>query len=171
MSKDPIGFIGGISHFTYIQNNPARYIDPTGLEKADFQEKVGAVLACGIPAALAAKKDEEVARKAAALTVRNSELTGILNGPADAYRHCLWSCLMTKSTGFSCAKVIGDNHEAAGNRAEPPQPKTQEQMDLANNRVGRQCGLQKDNKPCTQKCMEKAKNGGLFGLGGVPFPL
>jgi len=32
ISKDPIGFLGGLNLFTYVANNPIRYIDSSGLD-------------------------------------------------------------------------------------------------------------------------------------------
>jgi len=146
-----------------VNNNPNRYVDLKGLEKADLREKIADVAACGIPRAYWRYKDSQTALRVAV----NSGLKGLWNGPADAFRHCLWSCLMTQSIGFSYAKSIADNHEAAGNRA--GQPKNEEQMDLANNKVGRQCGLEKNKQNCSQRCMGKLVNNQLFGLGGVPL--
>jgi uncharacterized protein RhaS with RHS repeats len=32
ISKDPIGILGGLNMFTYVQNNPVNYTDPYGLQ-------------------------------------------------------------------------------------------------------------------------------------------
>jgi hypothetical protein len=54
-------------------------------------------------------------------------LGGLHNGPADAFRHCFWSCTMDKYLG-AAAKAIADERENAGNR--DGQPKDEEMMDL-----------------------------------------
>lgn len=54
------------------------------------------------------------------------------------------------------AYIIIKNHEDAGNRATPPQPKDEELMDLANNGVGISCGM--TFKRCDNVCIEKYNN-------------
>jgi hypothetical protein len=83
------------------------------------------------------------------------------NGLVDAYRHCVWSCLMTYEFGAEDAKEIGDNHESAGNRRNPPQPKNEEVMDKSNNQTGRACGVNKRPETCKSKCEKKALDGKL----------
>jgi len=40
ISKDPIGYQGGINVYAYAHNNPLRYVDPKGLDvKQEFQSK------------------------------------------------------------------------------------------------------------------------------------
>jgi hypothetical protein len=84
------------------------------------------------------------------------------NGPPDAYRHCLWSCLMARQLGPDVATCIGNNHEAANNR--DGQPASEEAMDQANNAVGRRCAGGK--KSCQDMCDDAYAQGRLFGLGG-----
>jgi len=90
---------------------------------------------------------------------RSSGLDGPHNGPQDAFRHCLWSCLMASDLGVEQAKSIGDNHEAAGNRN--GQPKKESDMDKHNNSVGRMCAVNKpsfDPSSCPRKCKQALKN-------------
>jgi RHS repeat-associated protein len=35
LSEDPAGFQGGINTFSYVSNNPVRYVDPSGLNQSD----------------------------------------------------------------------------------------------------------------------------------------
>ena len=76
-----------------------------------------------------------MASEEATLEAQNSGLPGAHNGPQDAYRHCTWSCLMAQRIGTDQARLIGDNHEVWG--ASNP---AENQMDLFNNRIGRELG-------------------------------
>jgi hypothetical protein len=66
------------------------------------------------------------------------------DGHRDAFRHCYWNALLTKSFGENWAKQFATAHEALpGNRAE------REAMDLYNNEVGR--GIATANKAATDE--------------------
>ena len=82
-------------------------------------------------------------------------LKSLNSGKADAYRHCVWSCLMTQTFGAEDAKTIGENHEASGKRA--GQSVTDKYMDLHNNEVGRSCGKNKRPETCETKCKKNFK--------------
>lgn len=56
----------------------------------------------------------------------------VLNGGADAFRHCYWSGLMTKEFGWETAKEFGDRHEYNDD-----QHPFEAEVDLYNNRQGR----------------------------------
>lgn len=76
---------------------------------------------------------------------QSSRLPGLHNGPADAYRHCVWSCEMTKELGAVQAKKIGDTHEAYGNG-----PSAENYMDYYNNALGRVMGGKSES--CQSSC-------------------
>ena len=84
IQPDPIGLAGGWSRYSYVGGNPFIRIDPLGL---DWQEKVEAVKSVGIPGAMSANDAATQALKDA----QNSGIPGLHNGPADAFRHCVWS--------------------------------------------------------------------------------
>jgi hypothetical protein len=66
------------------------------------------------------------------------------DGHRDAFRHCYWNALLTKSFGENWAKQFATAHEALpGNEAE------REAMDLYNNEVGR--GIATANKGKTDE--------------------
>jgi RHS repeat-associated protein len=94
-----------------------------------------------------------------------SKLPGPHNGPADAFRHCDWSCRMTESIGIDNAKLVGDLHEAIGDAK--GQPSAERVMDLSNNETGRLVGQTRQG--CFIGCMNAYKSGILVGPGGEKF--
>ncbi len=160
LSEDPIGFDSGdFNFYRYVGNNSVNKIDPSGL---DWLEKISDLWdAGGYDSYRAGYPLREQAENAAINFLKKYNLpkTSIHNGFADAYRHCVWSCLMTSEFGAEDAKEIGDNHEAAGNRR--GQPKAEEEMDKWNNQIGRKCGINKGSETCQSKCEKQALAGNL----------
>lgn len=83
------------------------------------------------------------------------------NGGADAFRHCYWSGLMTSAYGTSVAKGFGDRHEE-----DPGQPKKEKDMDLNNNKKGRDWVSAKEG--IKERCIKGVKNGELKILTSKP---
>lgn len=75
---------------------------------------------------------------------------GLHNGPADAFRHAYWNCLMTRDIGAEQAKQVARNHEAYGSG-----PENENQMDRHNNKEGRKCG----GSNCWSCCSGKLRSG------------
>lgn len=90
----------------------------------------------------------------------DSGLEGEGNGPQDAYRHCLWSCLMSKEIGIDDANLAGYLHEeyggSTGLSANGP---GEFDMDMHNNISG-QYNSEKSCS-CTKSCMTSYKGGWL----------
>src|SRR5258706_16429662 len=82
-----------------------------------------------------------------------SGLRGLHNGPADAYRHCFWSCEMVKQCSWLSAYAAGTGHELTDWTA------NESQMDLNNNAVGRDCG--ETTSTCDACCRAKLASGRL----------
>jgi hypothetical protein len=76
-------------------------------------------------------------KRLAPIALRQAEssgLPGLHNGPADAYRHCSWSCEMVRQCSWLGAYAAGTGHELQ------EWTDKESQMDLNNNAVGRDCG-------------------------------
>ena len=158
VSSDPIGLSVGLNIYSYVYNIPLRWTDPNGL---DAQEVIDDIINVGLAETIVGNA---IASQAIS-DARKSGLPGARNGVQDAYRHCLWSCLMAKAMGYENAQIIGDNHESASKRN--GQPSDEESMNRSNNQQGRMCGV-KNNADCPQQCLDKLMGGGLSGPGGNP---
>jgi RHS repeat-associated protein len=161
LEADPIGQLGGVNVFAYSINNPTRFVDPDG---RDFQEFIETFTAAGPIDSYRAQGS--IANQAETMA-QNSGLPGPLNGPQDAFRHCVWICEVTRASDRASARQIGGAHERANRRA--GRPYAESQMDLANNDAGIGCAL---NGPpdCAEGCMNKLHSGELFGVSGRPMP-
>jgi hypothetical protein len=84
---------------------------------------------------------------------RRSGLPGLHNGPADAYRHCWWSCQMVNECSWLGAYVAGTGHEVTD------WTPVESDMDLNNNAAGRDCGG--GSASCDACCRAKLANGKL----------
>jgi hypothetical protein len=98
-----------------------------------------------------AMKASELADKSKAAAGKTG-LPGLHNGPADAWRHCYWNCLMTAEIGKGQAAFVAENHEEHGKG-----PAVENLMDRRNNWEGRECG----GKNCDNCCQTKLDAGKL----------
>jgi hypothetical protein len=122
------------------------------VQAAGLGEMWDALWGVGPIDALKAKSAADRALAAAQAT----GLPGLHNGPADAWRHCYWNCLLTDALGRDQAKTIADNHEAHGGG-----PAHENTMDLFNNEQGRACG----GTACDSCCQGKLDAGQLRVIG------
>jgi RHS repeat-associated protein len=162
LSEDPLRFVAGLNFYNYVAANPVRFVDPAGLDAKEFWNDIKNV---GITNTWTAYQLAEQSLQQAAQWARDHGFpqSSMHNGSGDAFRHCLWSCLMAQQIGIANAQLIADEHERTGNRGKPPQPPAEEQMDQANNAVGRNCAS-KGN--CYEGCTNAYTHALLYGLGG-----
>ncbi|MFL6604627.1 MAG: RHS repeat domain-containing protein [Steroidobacteraceae bacterium] len=164
VQSDAVGLGGGINTYSYVENDPIRRVDSLGLTSSFgffVHTSVAEVAAVGPYAAFQGYRDSEAAQQA----TYYSDLPGSWNGQADAFRHCTWSCLMSRSIGAEKAAIVGFVHESMDDKYHH-QPLDELQMDLMNNAAGR-CVAKNGKKRCVDLCMDKLKNGGLYALGGI----
>jgi hypothetical protein len=118
--------------FAYVWNGPGAAVDPTGLGvpvviPIVVGVVVGAWLGCCI------QRAEELGRKAESeATTRFPPPEWVGRSVRDAYRHCLWMCLLTRAMGSVCARLAGEAREVM----HPGQPLDLVVMDRHNNAVG-----------------------------------
>ncbi len=152
LEPDPLSLSGDLNLFQYARANPLGHTDRAGLSPWSYAR--------------------EFARYAM-LNTQNTGLPGGHNGPADAYRHCLWSCLVSRELGgpqiadlYATAHEVIDNTLAPAYRRRAPQPQSEFQMDMFNNLRGRVVDLRcrPEGKSCEQGCREALAEGNLFYL-------
>jgi len=87
---------------------------------------------------------DQFAVRAAESAAVESQLPGRRNGPADAYRHLIWSAELTRKFGEPVARAILDGHEVQGSASPDPngekQSSAEEAMDRHNNEIGIRLG-------------------------------
>ena len=176
LSEDPIQFSGGTNFYIYAGNAPARFIDPSGTElQPDARETWNDYRKVGVRNLMKAQAFASEAANAAADWARQQGLPpdSLHNGPPDAFRHCFWSCTMTRFLGEDVAETVADEHEKRNNRRHEQTP-DEEKMDRTNNLRGRTAALEcKDKgKSCWDLCSELYNQHRLVGLGARPdyFP-
>ncbi len=134
---------GGINNLAYVLNSPINNIDIMGeATNADYFNCIMNPFDCN--------KAKKCSDKALKETKKQFGRQGH-NDIADAFRHCYWNCCMAQKIGSKEAKKFGDAHEDYwGN------PECEKQMDLENNKIGRNLGEQNPNGNCSDLC-KKAK--------------
>ena len=151
-TRDPIGFKGSpYDLYEFVDGNPLGKTDPSGM--ACWCGETAKCLATFGPLnCLLGSNCRDSANSAS----QGSGLPGPHNGPQDAFRHCVWSCCMTKSVGESTAKGIVDIHEECGRNSVPAEVV----MDQFNNEIGRIIGMHHSGS-CSSNCLSMLEGGGL----------
>ncbi len=138
ITRDPIGERGGINLYQFVGNNAINFMDPFGLWRWPWDIYNEAL--------------EDAQSKFP---------TELHNGPGDAYRHCLASCMMTMENGEPLTDLFGWANEKRGDWTHNQQ-EGERVMDDINNEYGRKCGKDDLDAPsCAQRCYDAATNGQL----------
>jgi len=127
--RDPLGYVDGMGLYEYCGGAPLGRVDSRGL--ASLCEAFGCRVSqwCGPLDCVQAWRASERAQQEVELYFSGH---ACLDDQCDAFRHCVWSCYMTRSVGERCAAEVGNIHE----RCRPSGAKS-EYMDEENNLAGR----------------------------------
>ena len=128
--------------YHYGANNPLKYVDPDGrtirIRGVELTLKEFLLLTIHPFAARKIEANRPIASEASRkFSNQFLEGEGNHNGPADAFRHALFSAMNARDVGERKAKRFGDAHEA-----KKDQPDVERRMDLYNNEVGRRIGAE-----------------------------
>ena len=180
-TRDPDGDASDMNSYRYARGFPTGVVDPTGervIQPGDprfpkpprhpppgWFTTPGLMYWCG--QAACAKRAAEDAR---AISCRHN-LPGLLNGPKDALRHCVWGCLVRQRCGGAAYNSFVIDHENGAPWAKTPGSRggwdwEEGPMDLANDERGRKCAV--SGKDCEQCCVDDYHNGDLYILPGGP---
>ena len=144
LNRDPVGELGGMNLYGFLNNEPLSRLDPHGR----FIIDVGAGLYQLMKCRCCLKKNKNIVGDA------NDKLNSWMNETGntnlcdiDAMQHCLGGALAGKKCGETCARIAGILLELQQLDFDP--------VDLHNNEEGAKCGSAPDIVAC---CEDKLKN-------------
>jgi len=137
VSEDPVGHHDSVNLYLYVRNTPTIRVDPTGLESMNTTEMEYCVFH---PMNCALAGD--------CMAAAGWLDTGGNSNPGNAFKHCWWSCCITKLVGRDAAFEITNNHEANERHTAP----CASQMDRANNRAGIVFAVADPKRECSDMC-------------------
>lgn len=171
ISEDPIGFLGGWNFYAYVENQPTRFSDPSGLDhwlwgSGGILEKFWAASIAGLDTLRVRRITREVRDQADASPTSNT-----YGGSMDAFRHCLIGCRLTNAVGREKAIGLEAVHEFF-NTVEG-QTAAELKWDAYNYGQGNECAIAGTSaEHCYDTCLNLLVAGKLGGAAGIPtmFP-
>lgn len=134
-----------VTTYAYVDNNPLRWSDPQGLAPMGPHPLGGAFHGRRSPSDIYNDAMKDARSRFPGSTLHN--------GPGDAYRHCLASCMMTQENSEAEAAFLGWANEKRGDWTHG-QEKGEREMDDANNAAGRVCGTMANSRQdCVNSCL------------------
>ena len=173
-SAEPVAHLQPFATYKYAFNSPCTFVDRTGNWPLVFPPntvwpsdprwpRLSDAIWVPDPRAVSKKGCIEKAKNNAYIIVGRYiwPKPGGHGGPEDAFRHCVWACLVRKTCGYEAYESGVIDHKRPGawwcmGKWSPvfsPQ-------DLANDEVGRQCSSAKSS--CESCCMDILRSGGLY---------
>jgi len=157
--SDPIGLVGGVSTYGYVEGRPLTSSDIFGLESGMFQFGIYRMKQPELPAA----KDLRDSLAAGRMLARyNAEMKSRNIGGSDQFYHCLAACRATQATGNASAvlelmvmKEVKDYYAGRVGLYGGPRMYSHAEMrkdiagDMAANSHGAGCDLEED---CGRRC-------------------
>lgn len=167
ISEDPIGFYGGNNFFAYVGNNPPKDVDPEGLYRIPRNVR-------GPDLAHCATDPVACVRKYLCFERANNQLQRRYGHdedgtPGNAFKHCFWSCCISKAVGPARAMAATSAHEMI-----PNNPLCHFRMDTYNNNQGAGAAERFPSVGCGTICesipLQPTPVGSCCGVGGGSDP-
>ena len=163
--------------YSYCAENPVKFHDPSGHEKASLGEQWNAFWSAGILDSLKIKDIATESLKSAQEYAKELGLKNVTDNIADAFRHFSWNYKSVKAgIGKSTVEQVLTNHEVVVQKEVYKDQKstyyripTASLMDLYNNKMGREQATDKTNKNKTaREVFDAVKNNLIKSLDEVP---
>ena len=138
ITRDPIGIAGGINLYGYVDNNPVNLLDPFGLEPNNRSGWQSVWNWWSNQVTFDPWRAEQIVREVSAKFPIGH------NDPRDAMRHAEWSKRMAEEINQLTSWASGWAHEL-DNMINNNQPWMEMQMDLNNNKTGRDAAWNQTN--------------------------